>query len=106
MVHQKSKELTPISSFLETDSFASVKKKCENFIINRVDDFLIKRKYFYPNNVKLNIKKINIKRVIPMNVKNTQITNENDDSEKCNIILFFFIIFLYQQTFNNFKIYF
>jgi hypothetical protein len=83
--NQKSKEFTPISSFLETDSFAPVKKKCENFIINRVDDFLIKRKYFYPNNVKLNIKKINIKRVIPMNVKNTQITNENDDSEKCNI---------------------
>ena len=84
-INQKQKENLQISSFLETDSFAPIKKKNEKFIINCVDDFSIKRKYFYPNNVKLNIRKINIKRIVPMKLKNEQIINEKDDSEKCNI---------------------
>jgi hypothetical protein len=82
---QESKAFTPISSFLETDSFAPVQKKNNNLIINCVEDFSIRRKYIYPNNVKLNIKKINIKRIIPMNKGKEKIINDNDNSEKCQI---------------------
>ena len=82
---QESKAFTPISSFLETDSFAPVQKKNDNLIINCVEDFSIRRKYIYPNNVKLNIKKINIKRIIPMNKGKEKIINDNDNSEKCQI---------------------
>ena len=84
--NKKSKEFTPISSFLETDSFVPTKKSNDNnLVINCVDDFFIRRKYLYPNNVKLNIKKINIKRIIPMNKTNEQIIIDKDDSEKCQI---------------------
>ena len=82
---QKSKELSQVSSFLETDSFIPVKKNEYKFIINCVENFSIKRKYCYPNNVKLNLKKINIKRIIPSNKNEEQSVNSNDESEKCQI---------------------
>ena len=83
---QKSKESSAVSGFLETDSLVPANKINDNtFIINHVDDFSIRRKYFYPNNVKLNIKKINIKRVIPMKKDNEKIIDKKDDSEKCLI---------------------
>ena len=83
---EKSKSFSQISNFLETDSFAPVIKNNNNkLIINCVEYFTIKRKYFYPNNVKLNIKKINIKRIIPMKSEKDIIINNNDDSEGCKI---------------------
>ena len=83
---EKSKSFSQISNFLETDSFVPVIKNNNNkLIINCVEYFTIKRKYFYPNNVKLNIKKINIKRIIPMKSEKDIIINNNDDSEGCKI---------------------
>ena len=82
---EKSKSFSQISDFLETDSFVPVVKAKDNkFIINCVEYFTIKRKYFYPNNVKLNIKKINIKRIIPMNTDADVIIN-NNESEGCEV---------------------
>ena len=83
---EKSKSFSQISNFLETDSFVPVIKNNNNkLIINCVEYFTIKRKYFYPNNVKLNIKKINIKRIIPMKSEKDIIINNNNDSEGCKI---------------------
>ena len=83
---QKSKELSAMSNFLETDSIVPVQKKNDdNFIINCVDDFTIRRKYFYPNNVKLNIKKINVKRIIQLKKKDEKNIKISDDSDKCQI---------------------
>ena len=82
---KKSKEFSKISSFLETESCVPIKKKNEyNIIINHVEDFSIRRNYFYPNNVKLNIKKINVKRIIQTKNKQNKINN-NGDSEGCLI---------------------
>ena len=75
-----------MSNFLETDSIVPVQKKNDdNFIINCVDDFTIRRKYFYPNNVKLNIKKINVKRIIQLKKKDEKNIKISDDSDKCQI---------------------
>ena len=83
---EKSKSFSQISNFLETDRFAPVIKNNNNkLIINCVEFFTIKRKYLYPNNVKLNLRKINIKRIIPMNNDNDINMNNNNDSEGCKI---------------------
>ena len=83
---EKSKSFSQISNFLETDSFAPVIKNNNNkFIINCVEYFTIKRKYFYPDNVKLNLRKINIKRIIPANNDKDININNNNNSEECKI---------------------
>ena len=83
---EKSKSFSQISNFLETDRFAPVIKNNNNkLIINCVEFFTIKRKYLYPNNVKLNLRKINIKRIIPMNNDKDINMNNNNDSEGCKI---------------------
>ena len=83
---EKSKSFSQISNFLETDSFVPVIKNNNNkFIINCVEYFTIKRKYFYPDNVKLNLRKINIKRIIPANNDKDININNNNNSEECKI---------------------
>mgnify|MGYP006873166802 FL=1 len=75
-----------MSSFLDTNSFIPLKKEnVNNFIINCVENFSINRKYFYPNNVRLNIKKINIKRIIPIENDTDKNENISNDSEICEI---------------------
>ena len=83
---EKSKSFSQISNFLETDSFVPVIKNNNNkFIINCVEYFTIKRKYFYPDNVKLNLRKINIKRIIPANNDKDININNNNNSEECKL---------------------
>ena len=83
---EKSNALSSMSSFLDTNSFIPLKKDNVNkFIINCVDNFSINRKYFYPDNVRLNIKKINIKRIIPIEKNIDKNENINNNSEICKI---------------------
>lgn len=83
---EKSNALSSMSSFLDTNSFIPLKKEnVNNFIINCVENFSINRKYFYPNNVRLNIKKINIKRIIPIENDTDKNENISNDSEICEI---------------------
>ena len=83
---EKSNALSSMSSFLDTNSFIPLKKEnVNNFIINCVENFSINRKYFYPNNVRLNIKKINIKRIIPIDNDIDKNENISNDSEICEI---------------------
>ena len=85
------------SNFLENSSIAPDMKTKEfnkMLIINHVDDFGLNRKYLYPKNVKLNVKKVNVKRIIHVNkekkenISNNIDVNKNvniDNNEKCNI---------------------
>ena len=85
-IDKKSKEFSMLSSFLETESCVPVKKvNNNNFIINHVEDFLIRRNYFYPNNVKLNIKKINVKRIIHSKESKNQIQTDDNKMSDCQI---------------------
>ena len=85
------------SKFLENSSIApdmKIKEINKMLIINHVDEFELNRKYLYPKNVKLNVKKINVKRIIHINkekkgnISNNIDVNKNvniDNNEKCNI---------------------
>ena len=82
------------SKFLENSCIAPDMKTKEfnkMLIINHVDDFGLNRKYLYPKNVKLNVKKINVKRIIHVNkekmenISNNIDVNKNVNNEKCNI---------------------
>lgn len=84
---KKLKEYNSMSNFLETDSLNPIndrKDYTKLFIVNHVDDFSFNRKYLYPNNVKLKVKKVNIKRIIHKNnINETQI--KDNKTEECNI---------------------
>ena len=85
------------SNFLENSSIApdmKMKEINKMLIINHVNEFELNRKYLYPKNVKLNVKKVNVKRIIHVNkekkenISNNINVNRNvniDNNERCNI---------------------
>ena len=74
-----------ISNLLENGSVPNINKYCDKiFVINHVEDFSLNRIYFYPKNVKLNVKKINVQRIIHVNREKEQ-TSLNNDKEGCYI---------------------
>ena len=59
-----------MSNFLENSSIApdvTVKDRNKMLVINHVEELELNRKYLYPKNVKLNVKKVSVKRVIYVN---------------------------------------
>ena len=85
--HKKIKDISSISEFIETNSpCPAYQKKNLNdiLVINHVDDFYLNRKYLYPNNVKLKVKKVNVQRIIHTNKKKETPVIINDD-EGCKI---------------------
>ena len=75
-----------ISNLLENGSVPHVNKYCDKiFVINHVEDFSLNRIYFYPKNVKLNVKQINVKRIIHVNKENEQTSINNNNKEGCYI---------------------
>ena len=70
---------TSISNLLESSSIINPNKYCDKiFVINHVEDFSLNRIYCYPKNVKLNVKKINVKRIIHVNKEKEENSNNND----------------------------
>jgi len=85
--HNKIKDISSISEFIETNSPCPVyqnKNSCNIFVINHVDDFYFNRKYIYPNNVKLKVKKVNVQRIVHTN-KEKEIPEIINDDEGCKI---------------------
>ena len=82
------KNFCSMSNLLESGSNEPAIYKSGNdkiFVINHVDDFFINRIYCYPKNVKLNVKKISIKRVIHINKNKEKIVDINYNKEGCYI---------------------
>lgn len=85
--HNKIKDISSISEFIETSSPCPAhrnKNCCNILVINHVDDFYINRKYLYPNNVKLKVKKVNVQRIVHTN-KEKEIPVIINKDEGCKI---------------------
>jgi hypothetical protein len=85
--HHKIKDISSISEFIETNSPCPLyrnKNCCDMLIINHVDDFYFNRKYLYPNNVKLKVKKVNVQRIVYTNKEKETPVIISDD-EGCKI---------------------
>ena len=82
------KDFCSMSNLLESGSVEPVICKNDNskiFVINHVEDFIINRLYCYPKNMKLNLKKISVKRVIHVNKNKNKISDINNREEGCYI---------------------
>lgn len=84
--HNKIKDISSISEFIETNSPCPAyhnKNGCNMLVINHVDDFYFNRKYLYPNNVKLKVKKVNVQRIVHTNrEKETPVIIDGDEGCK------------------------
>ena len=77
-----------MSQFLESGCMGPVKNKNDwddILIINHVDDFALNKLYTYPKNVKLNVRKINVKRIIHVNKDKVNNSKINNYEEGCFI---------------------
>lgn len=84
--NNKNNNFNSLSNFLESGSIEPIISNKYNdkiLVINHAIEFSINKLYFYPKDVKLRVKKINVKRIIHINKKeeNNFLNNKND----CNI---------------------
>lgn len=83
----KNNNFNSMSNFLESGSIEPIISHKDNdkiLVINHVDEFSINKIYLYPKNVKLRVKKINVKRIIHVN-KNEENNFVNNNNEGCYI---------------------